>query len=312
MRKAIEVLEADAADFRIPSVSILTGDDALLKTLVVNRYAELSGLTREETEKYAVSSADQIAVKVGDPSLFGRRLLDIELSGKWGQLKRLIPVLRDVRDTEDVVVIRVDQTPKQNQLNNLYQEIDCRKLAKSKSRQRLISQRFKHYGLEPTEEAVKGLSERTVFTSEIEASIKTLYFARGRFKDVGLADIKRATAEPPERRDITRALLKGNTTRLAKEINEGDPFYTLIVLHSSLFKLYTYLEMVHAEVEEEVIKERLNIPNHTIKEWRAAQHKYASRLVRETMEVVAEAYDRITSGREGWQEILHYKLKSLD
>lgn len=313
MKKAIEVLETEAVDLRVPKISLLVGDDILLKSLVVQKFSTISGLTQEETEKHQVSSADQMVSKVGEPSLFGRRLLDIELTGKWGQTKRLSKTLKDIRDSDDVVIVRAESAPTSKDMANLFTEIECKKPTHSRTRQKLVQLRFRYYGLDPTEEAVKRLADRTECTADIEASIKTLYFAKGNHnKTVGLGDIERATAEPPERRDITRALLKGNTPRLAKELKEGVPIYTLIVLHSSLLKLYTYLEMTQAEIGEEEIIEKLNIPKNKIKEWRAAKQKYASRVVREIMETVTQAYEMYTSGREGWQEVLQFKLKSLE
>jgi hypothetical protein len=99
---------------------------------------------------------------------------------------------------------------------------------------------------------------------------------------------------------------------LAKEIKEGDPIYTLVVLHSNLFKLYTCLEMMDKKIDEEKIMMLLKIPPRAMKDWRGAKQKFASRLVRETMEVVAQAYQDQIHGNEGWQERVQVQLKKLE
>lgn len=309
-RKALDILEA--GEIRPPDCSVLTGDDLTLKILVQQCLQTCSKVEHGNTEKNEVKSADEIAKKIFEGTLFGERFLvfDFAEKAKWGKTDKFRRSLIEAKENKDIVVIKAEDLPTVSPpLTDVVTEIVCKHPSHNKTRQKLIKLRLEHYKLKASDEAVKRFTDRSEFTAEIETTCTVLHLAFPEGHTVTPAEVEKASAEPPARKDITRALLKGNLPRLQKEINEGAPLYVLVVLFNNLHKLYTYLQMDDAKKEEEEICTLLGLPPRFRKEWHGAKGKYSSLAVRELLNVVAESYDSVIHGREHWKSKLLDKFR---
>lgn len=313
-RKALDILEG--GEIRPPDCSVLTGDDLTLKILVQQCLQTHSKVEHGNTEKNEVKSADEIANKIFEGTLFGERFLvfDFAEKAKWGKTEKFRRALREAKENKDCVVIKAEDIPTINPpLTDVVTEIVCKHPSHTKTRQKLIRLRLDHYQLKASDEAVKRLTDRSEFTAEIETTCTALYLAYPEGHTVTPAEVEKASAEPPARKDITRALLKGNLPRLTKEISEGAPLYVLVVLFNNLHKLYTYLQIAEARKDDpkkdEEICNLLSIPPRFRKEWHGAKGKYSSLAVRELLNTVAESYDSVIHNREHWKSKLLDKFR---
>lgn len=308
MRKALEVLGNET--FVPPTASFLSGEEVMLKVMVKDRILEKVGIPKNEIERYTAKTAEQAAIFVGEGSLFGRRLVMIELEGKWGRTQALREALREAKENEDVIVISATSMPDKSQsLNPLLTEIECKKLIQKKQRYKLITCRLPYMGLTADEEVITKLAERTDGAAEIHIALQILKYT-ARDGVINLKEVEKTTEEPAQRRDITRAVLTQNTTRLAKEINEGEPLLILTILHGTLLKLYVWLE-ANPEDEEKTM-EALELTKRRLKDWKAARTKYSAIAVRRLLEKVSDAYQIVTTGRTGnWRHVLQMAFRDL-
>jgi DNA polymerase III delta subunit len=303
--KATEVLESTRwAD----PITAIYGEDLVLRKMVTDHIQRLLRRGKEDTERLEVASVQAVLSTIDEGSLFGSRLLIIDVA-KWQGIKLLESKLPSLRETGDQVIIRGDKLV--DGINVRW--IECNPISNKKSRKKLVGILMATRGMTTTEEGLEKITERCETTSEIESTLLLLSFViHG--NEVRLQDIEQATSEPEHRRDLTRAVLHGNTIRLAKEINTGDPIPTLAILQSVLLKLYTFIESTSDEEDDQdnTLAETLKIQGRFVKEWRSAKKKYAPRVVREIMNEVKTAYDAVRSGRgQGWKERLQFVLTRL-
>jgi len=309
--KALDFLSSERK--KISPVTILTGDDLLLKNLVINEItANLPNLA--DIEKCEAKTANEIARQVGEGSLFGIRLVVVDLlTKKWGSTTRLKSAMYEMISMEDNLVVKAEALPsgKEKIIPPAF-EIDCTKVTHKKSRKKFISYRLEKHGLKTTEDALKSLVERTETTGEIESVLIALKYAFYNSTELTQREVIKATAEPSQRKDINNAMLAGNTPRIIKEVLSGEPVYTLTFLYSVLLRIYTYLEMDEAGATDDAIMEVLNIQKRSLKNWKATKTKYSSKLIRQLMEVTAKCYQQVMWGRtEVWKEELQFQIKKL-
>lgn len=307
--KAIDILEKEEP--HIPPALIVTGEDATLRFLVTKKILETKDVAKEDIERLDTKSLPELATLISQGSLFGSRTIVADYHGKWGKTDILATALIEARQAEDLVIIRADEKPQSPATSHLLTEIECEKPSHKKSRAKLVKVIGQAYKIEFTEDAQKLLTERAEQTSDIESAMQILQLAFPKNHKMTPVDVERAIAEPAARRDIMRALLSGNLSRLRKEMNTGDPMGFLALFHASLLRLYTWTRMVKDEKkDEDEAVELLKIPPRFVKEWRAA--KYASKALRETMEAVADAFLMEVTGRgDEWRETLLLKMQRL-
>jgi hypothetical protein len=303
--KATEVLES--VRWSEP-ITAIYGEDLVLRKMVTDHIQNLLKRGKEDTERLEVDSVSNILSTIDEGSLFGSRLLVIDVK-KWQGIKILETKATALKETGDQVIIRGDKMVEG--INVRW--VECNPIANKKSRKKLVGILLAARGMVTTEEGMEKIAERCESTSEIESTLLLLSFViHG--NEVRPHDIEQATSEPEHRRDLTRAVLHGNTIRLAKEINTGDPIPTLAILQSVLLKLYTFIESSSEEEndQDKDLAEVLKIQGRFVKEWRSAKKKYAPRVVREIMNEVKTAYDLVRSGRgQGWKERLQFVLTRL-
>lgn len=298
-----------------PKISVLMGEDDHLKVLVSQKLVAESEIG--DAEKYEVTGIGDIVRTLGEGSLFGRRLavFDLTTKKKWGRLDALAAVFRECALNDDQIIIRTTEAPsfKDLGLDRDLTVIECDIIKHKKTREKLIKLRADHYDVQLSEEAMTALLERTEATGEVENTLLSLKYAYGLHHKMKASDVERATRKPEERENLAKAILIGNSPRIAKQIKEGEPPLTLTIMHNTLLKLYTFLEMSSVkEAKEDDIVEYLQIHKRSLKDWRAAKTKYAPRAVRELMEAVTEAFQRVTRGdTESWRELLQFKFKNL-
>ena len=297
-------------------VLLLSGDDDVLKTLVLEDFGRATGLYPDSLEKTTVDDGHQLAGLWEEGSLFGDRylIITVDEQSKFSKLEYLERSLKFNQNDHDRMVILVGvkkpwDGSSFSTVKDFLTEVDCKSLKQKKDKIKLIQVRSKFRGLTLSEDLEKMIAERTETSVDIENVITTLYLVRGSY-EVRSKDVEQATKEPPERRDITRALLIGNIPRLTKEIEEGDPIPVLAAMHETLLKLYTYLACKD-DNELEVLS-LLEIQKYYLKDWKAAKQNYAPQTVRELLIIVNACYQDARIGRDFlWKDRLSQSLRSL-
>ena len=241
----------------INKIALLTGEDDFLKLLVTQTLIKESDV--QNIEKYEVKNFNEIPNRLGEGSLFGRRLILFDVqNSKLGKTETLITAFKEVMQNQDLMIIRTESFPitKDSEFNSLVLSIECEVMKNKKSREKFLKLRLNYYGLDFSEEAIATFLERTEATSEMENALLSIKYAYGRKNKLKPSDIEKATAKPEERNDLARALITGNSIRISKQIKEGEPILVLTILHNNLLKLYTFLEMMNDKEakEEEVIE----------------------------------------------------------
>jgi len=220
--KALDFLTT--ANKKVAPVIILTGEDLLLKNLVITEITNnIENLA--DVEKYDAKSAHDTARQLGEGSLFGIRLVIIDLLKAWGPVERLKNAMLEMISVEDNLVIKAAALPK-TKIMPPATEIDCAAFTHKKSRKKFISLRLEKHGLKTTEDALKSLVERTETTGEVETALISLKFAFPNSTELTQREVLKATAEPSQRKDINNALLVGNNPRIIKEVLSGEPIQT--------------------------------------------------------------------------------------
>lgn len=308
--KVNDVLSTPIAELNVPPVTLFIGEDSVLKRIVMNRL--IAGVTKDDRESHETKHTEQMANMIDEASVFGSRLVVIDFTGKWGKTASLVAAVERVKSTDDCIMIRTEEPPSGQTLDHLWAVVDCKKPANKKAREKLISLLAPIYEVKLFEDALKKMAERTEETSQIESALLTLSLVARPGLSVTLNDVGMVLREQSARKDIPRALLRHNMARVSRELSDTDsPPYVLTVLHGTLLKIYTWLEMTEAEVKEEEIAEALKIPPRFRREWRGVKATYSNRAIREVMEATADAFDAATHGRP-WLERLQKVLTKLD
>jgi DNA polymerase III delta subunit len=121
------------------------------------------------------------------------------------------------------------------------------------------------------------------------------------------------TGEPTKFKDTTRALIRGNTVRLTRELLEGDPLPTLVTMNNVLLKLYSWLNTTEDLESEEQAADRLKIQKRHLKDWKQARKKFSPQLIRQTLDAVNTVYQDFRNGEQSdWKEKLRLAISRLN
>jgi len=307
--KPYDILQTAIVELQVPQAVVLIGEDTVLKRIVFNRLIE--AVAKDDRESHDVKSAEQLSGILTESSIFGSRLLTVSFDGKWGKIQSLGPALTAFKETDDCLILRTLELPTGQTFDHLWAVCECKKPSNKKQREKMISVLAPLYGVKFFEDAQKKFAERAEETSQIESALLTLSLAINPHFSVTVADVTKVLKDQSQRKDILRAFLRHNIPRISKEVAETDsPPYTLTILHSTLLRAYTWLEMLEAEVKEDEISELLKIPPRFRREWRLVKEFYSNRAIREVLESTADAYSASISGRP-WQEKLQKALEKL-
>jgi DNA polymerase III delta subunit len=313
--KIADFLDQDTETQSKSPVLLVSGEDELLRNVLIESYGKATGLYPSSLERHTVQTGIHVSGIWEEGSLFGARLLVIEIEGKLSKLETLERSLKYTTDPLDKMVLLTDikhpwTTSGYAGIKESVLEVDCKVPKTKKEKAKLIRVRAKSFKLEIPEDVEKLLSERVENSIEIETCLRTLSLVT-RNHPVKLKDAELATREPPEFRDIARAILLCNTIRLAKEISDGDPIPTLSVMHTTLLRLYSWLGDWKDQEDEAI--EKLEIPKRMLKDWRASKQKVAQKTVRTLLNHVNEAYQEARLGRgELWKEKLLNSFRILN
>lgn len=297
------------------SVILLSGEDELLREVVLTSFGKATGLYPDSVERHTVNTGTHIVGFWEEGSLFGSRFLVMDVEGKFTKQDFLERSLKYTKESTDKMVILSDiKSPwtaaSYNDVKDQLLEVECKVPKTKKEKAKLIRVRARAFSLSIPEEVEKVLSERVESSVEVETVLRTLSLVTGDHP-VKLKDAQQVTKEPLEFRDITRSLLLCNTIRIAKEINEGDPLPTLTMIHNTLIRLYCWLGDWKDQEDEAI--EKLEIPKRFLKDWRASKQKVAQKTVRLLMNSVNDAYQEARSGRgELWKEKLINSFRLLN
>jgi len=310
--RAVEFLEKTAEIKKKYRVLLLTGDDILLKEIILEAYGRDTDLFTE-LERYSILDGRNIEGEWSEGSLLGVRLIAVYVPGKIKNFAALERALKHQKDVEDLLVIIPDLSWKEvdtNRIKDLLLEVICKNPRTKKDKQRLVKVRAKMHGVNLREDIAKMVVERMESTMDLETMVSLLCLLLKSGEQIKLTDVPAIIGEPPKLRDMTRAILKGNTTRLAREILEGDPLPTIGAGHALMLKLFTWLE---CNEEDEGIVERLGLSKRFIKDWRLARLHYAPQTIRKVMEVWEKVYRDIRRGRkQDWKERLRLSIRDLN
>jgi len=303
--KAVEFLQSSAQ----PKALVVVGADETLKDLVIKHYRALVG--NPDVEQIATKNLSTVLYQFSEPSLFGARLLVTDLQAPtWGSPERTFSALRDASENGDHVVIKAEKAPTKS-LSPFATQVDC-DLGSKKSREAVLKYLLEKKRINYEAEAVKLASERLANTAEINNYAQILSYVIREGHVLTVKDVERGTQDPPERRDLGRAVLTVNMTRIRKEVLEGEPMLILTILHGTLTKLYVYLTLSKDHEEAEIV-EKMGMTRNQLKDYKEANNKYAAVVVRYLIELVNDEYHKIKRGRgEGWREaILSAFLRKL-
>jgi DNA polymerase III delta subunit len=307
--KYYDLFDIESFEALPKNVFLLTGDDEVIKSVFSRRLETLA--KKDDRELLTTKSLDHLANVLTEGSIFGSRFIQIDYEGKWGKSSDLERALSSISQSEDFVVVRSAEPPSQPYLA-LFEEVECKKPKAKKSKEKWISFLASLYSVNFYEDALKKFAERAEDSALAESAIMTLGLAFPPNHHVTQSDVDKVLKEPTAKKDITRALLKKNLIKLAREMRDPDsPVYALTILHSTLFNIYCWLEMTQGGMEEEEVGDALKISPHFRKDWKLLKRHYSSKAVREVLEVTAECYEDEITGIQ-WSEKLQYALKKLD
>jgi hypothetical protein len=325
--KFLEFLERSAASKTGSHVVFISGDDNILKDIIVDECGRLTGL-RDVKEQYTVSDVKSVIGLWGEGSLMGPRFLDVRVGSKVKNGHLWKTFITGIRPSENYMFIRLEGDSSgisEILLRGLTSVVECRFPKTTREKARLITSRLKMRGCIVEKEEAKELATRIKTSAEMESSVLTLALLYRSSKKITERDITYVAGEPERFKSSSRALLRGNVVLLAHEINEVEPILLLSIWHSTLKKLYCWMNQQEGkdekkdshEEEDDAVEEEnrpgvLNISRYLLKDYRAAKQKYSQLLLRQVMEDINRIYQDVRMGRtEDWRERARMVLTKL-
>lgn len=313
--KAVDFLAKKPEDLQKSVIVLLDGDDMLLKELAAEYYGRATGLYPDAMEKKEIADARNLAGEWSEGSLMGPRLLKIYTPGKMKHPEALQQVVKNV-DTEDrMILIAIEewQGAAQTKVIDDLLYVDCSEPKGAKERQKLATIRASYHRVELDEECLKAISERCEKVVDIEMTLSTLRLLLVTTYKITLKEVNAITDEPVKFKDTTRSVLRGNTFRLTKDLMEGDPLPTIVLLNNVLLRLYSWLNLPEGKDEEEAAAEKMKIKKSHIKEWDQARKRFSPQLIRQIMQEVNEVYQSFILGNQtDWREKLRLAIARLN
>jgi hypothetical protein len=317
-------------------ILLLTGDDPVLKELVIEHLGRVTGLwdVRERIEARDVRS---IVATWEEGSLMGARFLDIRTTSKLKNNKLWKYFLAQVSPGQNYMTVSFQEDPPWEGILSrpIFQVVECKFPKRARDRVGLIDSQLKMKGCRLDPEIVKELAVRMKTTEGMESATTTLgilFQEKGRITE---REITYVVGERDDLQNTSRAISRGNILVLLEEMDRFDPILLLSNWTSILKKLYCWISQTEkkddryekplddedGESEDESGDEPTGAPGkpfeiklnrYQLEDFKIAKQRYSPFLIRSLMEDFNGVYQDIRRGnKEGWEERIRFILTKM-
>jgi hypothetical protein len=312
-------------------LTILTGDDLILKNIIIEHMGGLTGLW-EARERFEVKDVRSIVALWEEGSLLGARFIDIRVKGKLKNNKIWKPFLAKISAGKNYMMVSFQgEEPSWDGVlaRPVFQLVECNFPKRTKERTKLIDMRLKIKGCQLDQEMLKELSVRVKSSEEVESAVTTLSILSRSCK-ITEQEITYVAGERDDLRNTLRAISRGNIVVLLEEMERLDPILLLSNWHGILKKMYCWINQTgegdghkeepdaddeegeDEEVSEQLASTEIKLNRYQLEDYKIARKNYSPILIRLMMESINEVYQDIRRGKkEGWQERVRFILMMM-
>jgi hypothetical protein len=312
-------------------LTILTGDDPILKDIIVEHIGRLTGLW-DVRERFEVKDVRSIVALWEEGSLMGVRFLDVKVKGKLKNHKLWKPFLAKMRASKNYMMVSFQgEEPSWEGVlvRPIFQIVECNFPKRMQDRTKLVDLRLKAWGCHLDKEMLKELVVRVKSSEEIESAVMTLSILSQSCK-ITEQEITYAAGDRDDLRSTLRAISRGNVVVLLEEIEKLDPILLLSNWYSIFKKMYCWIgqetgenddrkegsdvdeEDEDEEVSEPLVSTEIKLNRYQLEDYKIAKKNYSPILIRLIMESINEVYQDIRRGKkEGWQERVRFILTTM-
>jgi hypothetical protein len=310
-------------------LTLLTGDDQILKDVIIEHMGRLTGLL-EVRERFEVKDVSSIVALWEEGSLLGARFIDVKVKGKLRNNKLWKPFLAKIVPGKNYMTVSFqgEEPPwwEGVLVRPVFQFVECNFPKRVKERTSLVNLRLKTKGCHLDKEMLKELTVRVKSSEEIESAVTTLSILAKSHR-ITETEITYAAGEREDLRNTMRAISYGNIVVLLEEMEKSDPLPVLSKWHSILKKLYCWMNQTgeddyrkeelteddeDEEVSEALVSTEIKLSRYQLEDYKVARKKYSPILVRQIMEQINDVYQDLIRGRkEGWQERVRFILTMM-
>ena len=312
---------------------LLTGDDLILKDIVIEHIGHLTGLWNVR-ERFEVNDVRSIVALWEEGSLLGARFMDIRVKGKLKNNKLWKHFLAKMSVGKNYMMVSFQgEEPSWEGVlaRPIFQIVECVFPKRIKDRMKLVDLRLKTKKCQLNQEMLKELTVRIKSSEEIESAATTLSILSQSGK-ITEQEITYVAGERDDFRNTLRAISHSNTVVLLEEIENLDPMLLLSNWHSIFKKMYCWInqtgendnrreeptaddddgESEDGEVSEPLVFQEIKLNRYQLEDYKIAKKNYSPRLIRLIMESINEVYQDVRRGKkEGWQERVRFILTTL-
>lgn len=311
-------------------LTFLTGDDLILKDIIIEHMGGLTGLLNAR-ERFEVKDVRSIVALWEEGSLMGARFMDVKVKGTLKNNKLWKNFLAKMSPGKNYMMVSFqgeEPTWEGVLARPVFQFIECRFPKRMKERTKLVDMRLKMRGCHLDQEMLKELSARVRSSEEIESSVTTLSILSQSCK-ITEQEITYAAGERDDLRNTLRAISRGNIVVLLEEMEQMEPIPLLSNWHGIFKKMYCWISQCEGkednhgkesadgddeegddeEVSEQLVSTEIKLSRYQLEDYKIARKNYSPVLIRLMMESINEVYQDIRRGKEeGWQERVRFIL----
>jgi hypothetical protein len=310
-------------------LTLITGDDQVLKDIIVEQMGRLTGLW-DVREQFEVKDVRSIVALWEEGSLMGARFIDVRVNGKLKNNKLWKPFLAKISASKNYMTVNFQgEEPSWEGMlaRPVFQFVECKFPKRVKERAKLVDLRLKTNGCHLDQEMIKELSVRVKSSEEVESAVLTLSILSKSCK-ITEQEITYAAGERDDLRSTLRAIAYGNIIILLEEMEQLEPILLLSNWYGIFKKIYCWINQtgedddhkeepdIDDEEEEEesesLVSTEIKLNRYQLEDYKIAKKKYSPVLIRTIMEGLNEVYQDIRRGKsEGWQERVRFILTMM-
>jgi hypothetical protein len=314
-------------------IVLLTGDDQILKDIIIQHMGDLTGLWGVR-ERFEVKDVQSIVALWEEGSLLGARFMDVKVKGKLKNNKiwKIFLAKMSVGENYMMVSFQGEEPSWEGVLSRpVFQIVECNFPKRTKERTTLVDMRLRMGGCHLDKEMLKELAVRVKSSGEIESAVTTLSLLSQSCK-ITEREITYVAGERDDLRNTLRAISYGNTVVLLEEMEKFEPMLLLTNWYSIFKKLYCWMNQTgeddkhkeeedtdddseeedEKEVSAPLVSTEIKLSRYQIQDFKVARKNYSPILIRSIMECINEVYQDIRRGKkEGWQERVRFILTMM-
>jgi hypothetical protein len=326
--------ERSADQQKLARLIFLTGDDPILKDVIIEHLGGLTGLWGVR-ERFEVKDVRSIVALWEEGSLMGARFIDVKVKGKLKNNKLWKNFLAKISAGKNYMMVSFqEEEPSWEGVlaRPIFQIVECRFPKRNKERAKLVDMRLKMKGCRLDPEMLKELSVRIKSSEEVESAVTTLGILSQSCK-ITEREITYVVGERDDLRNTIRAISYGNTVVLLEEVERLDPIPLLSNWHSIFKKMYCWMNQTgeddnhkeepsangdneeddEDEVSESLFSTEIKLSRYQLEDYKIAKKRYSPILIRLIMEKINGVYQDIRRGKkEGWQERVRFILTMVN